>query len=165
MPDPGWPPIADLIPHAHDAILIDRILEHDTRRTTVAVRPATRPMLRRADESVPSWLAVEYMAQAIAAHEGMVAWTAGRRIPIGYLISATNVQLHVECFDSRTPLRVTSERVRGRPGLGALSHRCSILGLESSGDDATLAEGSLSIAVDPASRSEMLPEPACDAFD
>jgi len=160
LSDPEWPPITELIPHAHDAILIDRIIAHDPNRTIVEVRPATRPMLRRADESVPAWLAIEYMAQAIAAHEGMVAWTAGRRIPIGYLISATNVRFHAERFDSGTPLRVSSERVRGRPGLGALSHRCSITRMGDDDPEIPLAEGSLSIAIDPASRGETFPEPA-----
>lgn len=148
MPDADWPPIAKLIPHAHDSILIDRILTHDAKRTRVSVRVGSRPMLRRGDGSVPAWLAIEYMAQAIAAHEGMLCWSEGRQIPIGYLINATSIELRTARFEATETLSVSSERLRGRPGLGVLLHRCAIFRDGEGPDALPVAEGSLSIALE-----------------
>ena len=143
-----WPPVATLIPHTGDAILIDRVLAHDGDTTSVSVVVGAKNSLRRGDGSVPAWLAVEYMAQAIAAHEGLLAWTEGRVLPVGFLISATSLELRVSGFDLAETLRVVSRRVRGRPGLGVLSHQCSLMRDCDGANSSAVAEGRLSIALD-----------------
>jgi predicted hotdog family 3-hydroxylacyl-ACP dehydratase len=146
-----WPSVSALIPHAGDAILIDRVLAHDGETTSVRVIVGAKNSLRRKDGPVPAWLAVEYMAQAIAAHEGLLAWTEGRALPLGFLISATSLELRVSGFDPAETLRVDSRRVRGRPGLGVLSHHCTLVRDRDGANASPVADGRLSIALDRAS--------------
>ena len=106
-----WPSVADLLPHAGDAILIHRVVSHEAEETCVEVIVGDRPALRRADRSVPSWLAVEYMAQGIAAHEGLLEWREGRPIPIGFLISVIGAEMHVDSFIADAPRPMTGTRI------------------------------------------------------
>ena len=152
MAEPAWPTVAELIPHSNEAVLIDGVLTHDapSQHTTVRVAVGAENSLRRADGSVPAWIVMEYMAQAIAAHEGLLAWADGRELPVGFLISASKLELRIGNFEAGEILHVASTRVRGRPGLGALSHQCAVF-RERDGDTAlAVAEGRLSIALDPA---------------
>lgn len=151
MTKPAWPTVAELIPHSNKAVLIDRILTHDApaQHTTVRVVAGAQNSLRRADHSVPAWIAIEYMAQAIAAHEGLIAWVEGRELPVGFLISASKLELRIGNFEAGEILHIASRHVRGRIGLGVLSHQCAVF-REREGDAATpVAEGRLSIAIDP----------------
>lgn len=153
-PEPSaspWPAVADLIPHAGDAILIDRVIAHEGDTTRVSLVTGSRASLRRADGSVPAWLAIEYMAQAIAVHEGLLAWADGRSLPLGFLISATAIDFRIADFEAGTTLRVDSRRVRGGPRMGVLSHECAIFPAAGEVDADPIVAGRLSIALDPSS--------------
>ena len=141
-----WPSVADLVPHAGDAILIDRVVSHCAKETCVEVIVGNRPALRQSDGSIPSWLAVEFMAQAIAAHEGLLEWSEGRPIPVGFLISVNGAKFETPAFAADEVLTVSARRVRGRPGLGVISHECAVFQTRNTEPVAT---GRLAIAVDP----------------
>lgn len=141
------PPVSELIPHRGEVLLLEQLLEHDPESTTVRVAVGAVGWLRRSDGSAPSWLALEYMAQCAAAHEGMLARTEGRPPPLGFLISARGLRLHCAHFGAEEFLRVRACRARGRPGLGALSHSCSIHAANEGTEGALLAEGRLSVSL------------------
>ena len=155
-----FPAIEELIPHRGPVVLLDRILRHDSTSTDAQVSVADQRWLKRDDGSVASWLAVEYMAQCVAAHEGLIALEEGRPPPSGFLVGVTGLRLEAFEFASDARLRVSSRRVRGRPALGALSHQCRLaledFGEENSGanpnGEATgrlLAEGRFIVSVRP----------------
>ncbi len=142
-----FPPVEELIPHRGDVLLVDRVLDHDSESTTTLVDVSRQRWLKREDGSVASWLAMEYMAQSVAVHEGLLARAERRELPRGFLVSALGLELHTAGFAASQRLRVRVQRVRGRPGLGVLSHRCSVSSDET-GDGATvLAEGRLCVSV------------------
>jgi predicted hotdog family 3-hydroxylacyl-ACP dehydratase len=147
-----FPPIHELMAHRDPVLLLDRVLAHDGVSTSAQLRIENQSWLTREDGSVDAWLALEYMAQAVAAHEGLVALAAGRPLPVGFLVSASGLQLHCARFTRDAQLRVSATRVRGRPGLGALSHQCAVHA-ESMGEGAAeqastlLAEGRLSVSL------------------
>ena len=141
------PPVSELIPHRGKVLLLERLLAHDAESTTVRVAVGASGWLRRGDGSAPSWLAVEYMAQCAAAHEGMLARSEGRPPPLGFLISARGLHLHCAHFAAEEFLRVRASRALGRPGLGALSHSCSIHAANQGTQGALLAEGRLSVSL------------------
>jgi predicted hotdog family 3-hydroxylacyl-ACP dehydratase len=150
MSDADAPPIEELIPHSGGSILLDRVIAHDPESTTAKVTVGSRRWLRQPDGSVASWLAIEYMAQCVAAHEGMLARAAGRKLPPGFLVSVTGLRLGAASFRGNEQLRVRTRRIRGRPGLGVLSHRCAIFA-DADADDSgaePVAEGRLSIVVE-----------------
>jgi predicted hotdog family 3-hydroxylacyl-ACP dehydratase len=148
MSDGELPPIRELIPHRGESILIDRVIEHDGDSTTTGVVVGSQRWLRQRDGSVASWLAIEYMAQCIAAHEGLLARAAGHSLPLGFLVGVKGLRLGVSRFDRDEELRVQTRRIRGRPGLGVLSHSCAI-SLDGDGPEAEpIAEGRLLIVVE-----------------
>lgn len=131
--------------------MLDRVVAHDRESTTATVRVANQRWLTRRDGSVEAWLAIEYMAQCVAAHEGMVAYHEGRVLPLGFLVSVTRLHLGVVRFGKDEELHVRARRIRGRPGLGVLSHACAIFHADHSAshsDERPVAEGRLSIAVE-----------------
>jgi predicted hotdog family 3-hydroxylacyl-ACP dehydratase len=142
------PPIEELIPHSGESILLDRVIAHDRESTTARVIAGSKSWLRQPDGSVVPWLAIEYMAQCIAAHEGMLAHTDGRVLPLGFLVSVMRLRLGASRFRGGEAFRVSARRVRGRPSLGILSHDCAIFAESDDPDAEPIAAGRLSIVVE-----------------
>jgi predicted hotdog family 3-hydroxylacyl-ACP dehydratase len=141
------PHVSELIPHRGEVLLLDRVLNHDGESTTVRVVVDHQTWLKRENGSVATWVAVEYMAQCIAAHEGIRAHLEGRPPVRGSLATAVGVRLHRSCFEPGELLRVRTQRVRGRPGLGVLSHFCTVHEDGEAREGQLLAEGRLSISI------------------
>jgi len=141
------PAVADVVPHRGEVLLLDRFLEHDAESTTTRVVVGATSWLQREDGSAGCWLALEYMSQSVAAHEGLCAWLEGRPAVRGFLASASGIRVHRPHFEAGEVLHVRTRLARGRPGLGVLSHNCSIHGESGSDDAALFAEGRLSISV------------------
>jgi len=64
-----WP-LAELLPHAGDMILIEQILSFDDEQihTRLTVKPGG--LFNRPDGSLPAWVGIELMAQSVAAYAG-----------------------------------------------------------------------------------------------
>jgi predicted hotdog family 3-hydroxylacyl-ACP dehydratase len=119
-------PLHAALPHRGRALLLDRIERHDERATTCVVEVGDDAWLARADGSVPAWIGIEYMAQCIAVHEGCRARAAGRPPGTGFLAGVRDARFERAAFCAGDSLRVSVERLRGRPGLGALAYQCEI---------------------------------------
>ena len=141
-------PICELIPHRGESILIDQVIAHDVDTTCVQLTIGKEACLRRPDGSVPSWLAVEYMAQCVAAHEGLLARAAGRSLSLGFLISVSKLRLEWPHFPSEKRFYVRVKKIRGGPRLGVISHRCEIYAGIDFENQSPVAEGRLTIALD-----------------
>ncbi len=148
MTDLEQGPIEQLIPHHGASVLLDHVIAHDAESTTAEVIVGNQSWLRQSDGSVASWLAIEYMAQCVAAHESLCAHAKGRTVPLGFLVGVTGLRLGVSHFGAGEQLRVRVQRIRGRSGLGALSHACAIFTGNEDGDTAPVAEGRLTIVLD-----------------
>ena len=114
MSEGELPPIDELIPHCGGSILLDRVLAHDGDSTTARVVVGSRRWLRQRDGSVAPWLAIEYMAQCVAAHEGMLSRANGRTLPLGFLVGVKSLRLGAQRFDRDEELRVCTRRTVGR---------------------------------------------------
>lgn len=101
-PAQQWPPVDRLVPHGGAMRWVDRVLEHDAERSLCRV-PArcVTPFLADPDaEQIGAWWTLEWMAQAVAAHDGLrrldaqeAARTAsGPRI--GLLLGAKRARWH-----------------------------------------------------------------------
>ncbi len=141
------PAISDLVFHRGEMVLLERLLEHDGVSTTARVAVGGQRWLVRPDCTIPAWLALEYMAQCVSAHEGMLARAEGRPLPRGLLVAVSGLRFHRSCFRTESVLRVSASRVGGRPGLGALSHACRVHADSAGREGTLLAEGRLSVAV------------------
>ncbi|WP_435634614.1 hotdog family protein [Pseudomonas solani] len=103
-----WP-IAELVPHAGDMILIDRVLRFGDEdvETTATVRPG---LFSQDDGSLPAWVGVELMAQSIAAYAGCQARQAGQPVELGFLLGTRNFQCDVDRFPAGVELHIRATR-------------------------------------------------------
>ncbi|WP_458129069.1 hotdog family protein [Pseudomonas sp. Z2-11] len=98
-----WP-LAELLPHAGDMILIDRILSFDDEQihTLATVRPGG--LFNRDDGALPAWVGIELMAQSVAAFAGCHARQRGDAVELGFLLGTRKFECNVEYFPLGTEL-------------------------------------------------------------
>ncbi len=93
------------LPHDAPMALIDEIVSvsEGSLEAVVAIHPACQ---FAAQDGVPVWVGVEYMAQGIAAFGGVLARSRGEPVKIGFLVSARRVSCAVDSFNFGDRLRV-----------------------------------------------------------
>jgi predicted hotdog family 3-hydroxylacyl-ACP dehydratase len=143
MCDPGVPTIDEVLPHEGAMVLLSRVLSHHGDLTVCAVNVDQSSMFRDESGTVPVWVGIEYMAQCVAAHAGLIARAAGEKPRPGFLLGGRRVTFHVAHFQQGGRLRVHARRVWGGPG-GMASFDCS---LEDATTGTLLAEGRLNCVV------------------
>ncbi|MBV7500460.1 MULTISPECIES: hotdog family protein [Achromobacter] len=103
-----WP-IASLLPHAGDMILLDAVIRHDadslTARAVVRPGPYSLP-----DGSLPPWLGMELMAQAVGAWAGCQARQANEAVKLGFLLGTRRYECHDPSLPAGAQLTVHVER-------------------------------------------------------
>jgi predicted hotdog family 3-hydroxylacyl-ACP dehydratase len=100
-----WP-IAELLPHAGDMILIEQILSFDDEQiyTRLTVKPDG--LFNRPDGSLPAWVGIELMAQSVAAYAGCHARARGDAVALGFLLGTRKFECNVEHFPAGTELTI-----------------------------------------------------------
>ncbi len=106
--DPSSIPIAELIPHAARAIVLDALVEHSALRS-IAVAHIDERSTYWEVSGVPAWAGIEYMAQTIAAHGGAEARARGEPPPIGFVLGTRAYKASVDEFPRGCTLTVTVE--------------------------------------------------------
>jgi predicted hotdog family 3-hydroxylacyl-ACP dehydratase len=137
----AYPPLAALIPHRGRLLLVDTVLAHAPEETTCAIHIAPDAITVRRDGTVSRWAALEYLAQTVAVHAGLAAWSRGEPVKIGFLIGSKRVDFH-EALPVGRPLCATVRRVWGQASLGLFA--CA---LRDRATDAVLVEGELTVAL------------------
>ncbi|WP_420583804.1 hypothetical protein [Ruegeria sp.] len=101
--------IVQFMPHDRPMALLDRLVETQNGRLTAEVRIGPDSMFNRPGEGVPSYLSLEYMAQAVAALDGFWKVQRGREPSIGFLLGTRAMPLSRPFFDVGEVLTVTVE--------------------------------------------------------
>jgi predicted hotdog family 3-hydroxylacyl-ACP dehydratase len=136
---PDFPPVAEVLPHRDRMVLLTRVLAHERAGTSCAVAIDEQHLFRADDGSIASWIGVEYMAQCVAAHAGLMGRSLQRAPRVGYLVSSRRLRFHVPRFEPGQTLRVSAAQVWGGEQ-GMVSFQCRI---EDHGSGTLLAEGRL----------------------
>ena len=124
----NMPDIRQLVPHSGQMVLLDRALEADADHLCAEVRIHEASILAGAD-GVGSWVGIEYMAQAIAAHAGWLALQRGEEVKVGFLLGSRKYEANVPNFALGSVLRVHVRRVlQSDNGLGAFECHIDIVG-------------------------------------
>lgn len=125
-----WP-IAELVPHAGDMILIDEVLafDEDSIRTRLRIRPDS--LFSAPDGSLPAWAGVELMAQSIAAFAGCHARSRGEPVRLGFLLGTRKFECNVASFPPGCDMTVTAERsLQDDNGMGVFECHLTAPGVE-----------------------------------
>ena len=123
-----YPAIGALVPHSGPMCLLDRVLEHGPDRTVCAVLPRRDTLIAPSAGGVPAWVGLEYMAQCIAVHGGLVARERGLPPRPGVFLGSRRVGFGVQHFAPDRELRVAARHHRGERGLVAFD--CEIRELD-----------------------------------
>lgn len=111
--------IAARVPHSGSMCLLDAVIDWNAesiRCHAINHRDATHPLRESASQVLDAVSAIEYAAQAMAVHGGLLAElaTANKGPKIGYLASVRDVVLHCESLDHlRSPLVIEATRLMG----------------------------------------------------
>jgi len=118
------PPIEELLPHRYGMLLVDRVVAWDPASATVSATPSTAGWYAEAG-GMPSRIGIELMAQAIAAHVSIVAWSKGEPPKKGVLLGARSYRATRPYFAAGSELIVKATRAfSDATGMGA--YDCTI---------------------------------------
>ena len=117
-------PIDELVPHSGTMSLLDRVVESGECWLTaeVIIGPET---LFLNNDTVPAWIGIEYMAQAVAAFAGTLAKANQEDVKLGFLLGTRKYTSSVSGFPIGTRLLIhVEEELQSDDGLGVFN--CSI---------------------------------------
>jgi len=118
--------IAELVPHAGEAILLDRLLDcgDENVSTEVTIRPG---LYSDADGHLPGWMGLELMAQSVAAWAGVQAKRARQPVQPGFLIGTRHYACNVPVFPQGSQLQIEGRcSLQDASGLGVFE--CTLSG-------------------------------------
>ena len=127
-----WP-LAELLPHAGDMILIDSILSLDDEQihTRLTIKPDG--LFSLPDGSLPAWVGVELMAQSVAAFAGCHARQKGNPVELGFLLGTRKFECNVEAFPAGCELTIHGIRsLEDDNGMGVFECHIHGPGIEAS---------------------------------
>lgn len=128
---------ADLVPHRAPMILIDRVIEaqDDFVHVQVLIQEGI-PFYENG--KVPSYVGIEYMAQAIAVWNGALAKKQGNNPKIGFLVGSRSLTLQIPYFINKSLLDVYGKLIFNSDNMASFD--CWI-----SCDENRLCEGRLNV--------------------
>ncbi|CAD6875898.1 ApeP family dehydratase [Methylomonas fluvii] len=103
--------IETLLPQSGRMVLLDRVLEVSDSHIVVELAVREDGLFSCGDHSVPAWLGLEYMAQAIAAYSGYHRKCRGEAIGLGFLLGTRYFECSVGSFPYGAKLTVGAEKI------------------------------------------------------
>jgi predicted hotdog family 3-hydroxylacyl-ACP dehydratase len=119
-----FPPIAELLPQAGTARLLERVLAHDAAQTRCAVVLLHGALFRDAHGSVPAYIALETMAQCAAADGSLRRRVHGQALAPALLLGSRRVSFRCAGFAADQRLEVTARHAAGSREL--LAFDCAV---------------------------------------
>lgn len=120
-----FPPVAEILPHAGPAVLIDAVLMNTPDRICAAAYITREHPYFVADLGVPSWVGIEMMAQTVAAHAGLTGRAEGRAPRAGMLLGTRRYRAETGHFPEGARLEIEADREFGDVG-GVAACACRI---------------------------------------
>jgi predicted hotdog family 3-hydroxylacyl-ACP dehydratase len=115
-----FPPIEDILPHRGTMLLLDSVLACADESLTAQARVQSDAWYADAQGAMPAWIGIELMAQAIAAHVGLLAMRAGNKARPGVLLGSRSYEMHTPAFARDALLQIeVKELLRSEEGHGA----------------------------------------------
>lgn len=120
-----FPPIAELVPHAGPALLLDAVLEHADGRIRARARVSAASRYFVPDRGLPGWVGLELMSQAIAAYAGLKARREQRPPRAGMLLGTRRYETRASYFPEGAELEIECIRDFGADS-GVAACACTI---------------------------------------
>ena len=128
----AWP-LAELLPHAGDMILIDQVLGFDQEQIHTRLTVRAGGLFNREDGSLPAWVGIELMAQSVAAYAGCRARSEGNPVELGFLLGTRKFECNVEHFPAGAELQIHALRsLEDDNGMGVFECHLTAPGIHAS---------------------------------
>lgn len=99
--------IIDVLPHREPMILVDSLVSYDNDSCICQVKITKEsPFYDESQSGVPSYIGIEYMAQAIAAYSGANALDNHDKVTIGFLLGSRKYKTFKSYFLLNTLLSI-----------------------------------------------------------
>ncbi len=98
MIDVDFPPVNELVPHEEEMLFLQEVLEHTEAATRCAIDIDMQRRFRDSSGNIPAWVGIEYLAQVIAAHGGLLERVHGRPPRIGFLLGGRRISYYTSSF-------------------------------------------------------------------
>ena len=118
-------PIESILPHRGTMLLLAGVESWDDECLAAVAHVDPAAWYADTRGNMPAWIGIELMAQAIAAHVGLLSARSGQPARPGVLLGSRKYEAIVPAFEQGQPLRVEArELLRGAEGHGA--YECTI---------------------------------------
>jgi predicted hotdog family 3-hydroxylacyl-ACP dehydratase len=118
-------PIESILPHRGTMLLLAGVESWDDEFLAAVAHVDPAAWYADTRGNMPAWIGIELMAQAIAAHVGLLSTRNGQPARPGVLLGSRKYEACVPAFEQSQPLRVEArELLRGAEGHGA--YECTI---------------------------------------
>jgi len=107
-----YPPIEDLVPHGLPIRVVEEMLDWQPGKATCRLKVREHgPFVENGQ--VHTAVALEYLAQSVAACLGHEAYLGGGRIRVGMIIGVRKMEIFQPTIPVGTDIRTEVERIRG----------------------------------------------------
>lgn len=104
--------IEQVLPHAHPMILLTEFLEASSEHAKCLVKISTESaFFNLAQQGVPAYVGLEYMAQTIAAYAGANKLAEGGTVRVGFLLGCRKYQPKVPFFPNGAILQISATKI------------------------------------------------------
>ena len=113
-----FPAVIELVPHQRPVLALEQLTswEQEHAKGVLTIRD-DNPLLR--DGKIETVMAMEYMAQCVAACLGMEAYVGGGKIRVGMVIACRQMKITAQHLVLGETYHVSADQVRGTD---AISH-------------------------------------------
>lgn len=102
--------VAPLLPHSGKMVLLDEIIAYNDQSLCAHAYIGSHHIFLQEDGTVPAWMAVEIMAQCIAALEGCHAHNQGEAVRLGFLLGTRKLHLYRDVLPVGSCLRASARQ-------------------------------------------------------
>ncbi|OUR80063.1 hypothetical protein A9Q83_02195 [Alphaproteobacteria bacterium 46_93_T64] len=99
--------IADIVPHDPPMVLLDRLVSSNETSLVAEVNITGTTPFFEPNYGVPAYVGVEYIAQAISAHNGLKDTQKGQEVKPGFLLGSRKIELNCPYFKEGQTLIVS----------------------------------------------------------
>jgi len=108
--------VSQLLQHDGNMMLLDKIITYD-ENSMIAEAIVHADGWFDDGKTVPAWLGIEYMAQTVAAHDGMMSKLAGKPNNMGFLLGTRHYQCDCDSIAVGLVLSIEVKRLVEDQGL------------------------------------------------
>lgn len=119
--------VAELLPHAADMMLLEKVLSVDTQHAAAALTVRADGLFDDGRGRVPAWVGIEYMAQTVALFGGYQRRLRGLPVTLGFLLGTRRYRANTPFFEVGTRLEVRA-RLLLMESSGLSSFDCELRG-------------------------------------